>query len=256
MDALTPLSALRGCILFEGVDDAALERLAMTAQPLRLDSGQQVFASGDRAERFYALISGEVQLYRPSFGGEDILFQILGAGELLSEAAMFLVPSRYPLTARTSKETRLYAYSREALLALCDAAPGLMHTLLAALAKRLYQAVNRIENLSLNNAGQRLVSYLLQLHRHQGARWINMPVNIDLPVNIAVLAGQLAMTPETLSRLLQKFRQQGLLSGKGRTLVLLDPAGLCDCVGLAPPEDVGEVMPPMVGCCGLGSTRR
>lgn len=251
MERPSPFTALRASPLFDDVDDSALQALACTAQWLPVRHGQQVFAIGEPADHFYTIVSGEIQLYRPSFRGHDTLFQVLEAGALLAEAPIFLKPPLHPLTARASKKTQLYAYPREALLALCNTSPELMQTLLAALARRLYRAVNRIECLSLNNASQRLATYLLELHSPHDGHCVNGPVNINLPINITMLAGHLAMTPETLSRQLQKFRQQGLLRGKGRALTLLDPARLCEYVGLNASDFSGKTTPLTAGCCNL-----
>ena len=240
------LACLRRHPLFHVLAEAELAPLAAAARSRRIAAGQDIFAEDGDAQTFYAIVAGEVELYRASPQGDEKVFQILGAGDLLAEAAMFLEPARYPMNARAFHDTKLLAFPRRALVALCDASPRLLRTLLSALAKRLHEALNRIEHLSINNAGQRLVTYLLDLSRHQSGRWI------DLPVGIAVLAGQLAMTPETLSRLLQKYRRDGLISGRGRTFVLLNVRGLCDRVGLPQPDhSAAPSAPPMVGCCSL-----
>jgi CRP/FNR family transcriptional regulator, dissimilatory nitrate respiration regulator len=247
------LACLRRAPLFDAVSDAALLPLAESGRMLRFAAGQEVFAHGCQAQSFFAVQTGEVHLYRPAWQGEEKLFQILNAGDLLAESAMFLQPPSYPLSARAHQESSLFTYTRSALLELCDAAPQLMKTLLFHQSHRLYQAVNRIDHLLHNNAGQRLVLYLLELRRDRGGHWLDMPSNIDLPVNIAALAGQLTMTPETLSRLLQRFRQENWISGKGRTLILIDLAALCQHVGLPAPSEhhIGAATPAMVGCCNL-----
>jgi CRP-like cAMP-binding protein len=238
--------------LFKDVGEEPLSLLAKASKTLTLPCGRQVFASGEDAQNFYAIVAGEVQLYRLTLQGEEKLFQILGEGSLLAEAAMFLEPPRYPLTARISREVRLLSFPRHSLLELCDRSPRVMRRLLEALSQRLYQAVDRIEHLSLNNAAQRLVAYMLDLSPHRAENLIDSPVNILLPVPISVLAGQLAMTPETLSRQLQRFRRVGLLSGRGRELVLQDITALCNLVGLpVPTGSDGIKHEPMVGCCNL-----
>jgi len=243
-----PLPAL-ACLLaspvFAGVPEALLAPLVAQARERRWAAGREVFRVGQSADVFYAIAEGEVQLYRPTAQGENKVFQQLGAGELLAEATMFLEPARYPVAARVERDCLLYAFPRQALLELCEHAPSLMRALLSAMSRRLYEVIDRVEQLSLNNAGQRLVSYLLDLRHHSQSHWI------DIPVSINVLAGQLAMTPETLSRLLQKYRQAGLVSGKGRTLVLVDIDALCALVGLPPPQAGRAMGAALQGCCNL-----
>ncbi|MGQ0710811.1 MAG: Crp/Fnr family transcriptional regulator [Rhodoferax sp.] len=248
----SPLSLLHRASLFEGVEAGVLSLLAQAARPREVRAGQQIFAEGEPAQAFYAIARGQACLLRYSLQGEEKVHQLLGEGDLLAEAAMFLDPAVYPMTARATGDILLYAVPRQALLNACDASPALMRTLLCALSRRLYQAMNRIDHLSLNNAGQRLVAYLLELRRQSHGNWL------DIPVSFAVLAGQLGMTPETLSRLLQKFRQDGLVSGKGRTVVLLDAEALRDKVSLLAPglwsPAAMSSRTSMAGCCNLAVT--
>jgi CRP/FNR family transcriptional regulator len=51
-------------------------------------------------------------------------------------------------------------------------------------------------------------------------------VSIELTITKRVLAAELGTVSETFSRTLAKFREQGLVEVKGRTLTLLCPAKL------------------------------
>ncbi len=240
------LACLHASPVFACVSPHALAGLTAQARERRWPAGRELFHEGQNADFFYAIAEGEVQLFRPTVQGENKVFQQLGPGELLAEAAMFLEPARYPVAARVARDCLLHAFPRGALLELCEHTPTLMRAMLTAMSRRLYEVIDRVEQLSLNNAGQRLVSYLLDLRHHSQSHWI------DIPVSINVLAGQLAMTPETLSRLLQKYRQAGLVSGKGRTLVLVDIEALCALVGLPPPHAGRRLQgAAMQGCCNL-----
>ena len=52
------------------------------------------------------------------------------------------------------------------------------------------------------------------------------PVRIELAMAKRVLAAELGTVSETLSRTLAKFREQKLLTVKGKTIVVLSPAKL------------------------------
>lgn len=212
-----------------------------------------LFREGDAAKYFYLIDSGEIELFRWAPDGADKTYQLLGAGQLLAEVAMFSDPAAYPMNAQVTKKTKVYCLERSKLINLCLASPEFSLRLMSSMAKKLTQSMNRIDQLTMNNAGQRLVSYLLDLHALQHGQWL------ELPVSYSILAKQLAIAPETLSRLLQKFREQELISGKRRTLVMLDIDALCDSVGLPRLSQTdlpsyahrapNEAM--MVGCCNL-----
>ncbi len=82
----------------------------------------------------------------------------------------------------------------------------------------LHTLLDRIEVLTLISAGSRLATYLLRLP----AREVSGELCVTLPLAKKELAAELSITPETLSRLLARWRDRGLVRVEGRTLVLLD----------------------------------
>ncbi len=47
-----------------------------------------------------------------------------------------------------------------------------------------------------------------------------------------LIAAQLGIAPETLSRVLRNLRERSLISGSGRTVNLVDPPGLRSLAGV------------------------
>ena len=213
--------------LFDGIDPEQLQPLASGAVPFSLSSEQTLYSEGTSADSVFLLRSGRIETFRWNPNGERKVFQSFGAGELMVDAGLFNRPARYPTQAESVGRSDGWRLPRRELLALCQTQPQLSMRLLGQLSEQLYRAVNRIDQLTLNSAAQRLVVYLLQLYREQNS------TQLSLPVSYTVLSQQLNIAPETLSRLLQKFRQQGVLSGKRRQLELCDIDGLCDLVALS-----------------------
>jgi CRP/FNR family transcriptional regulator len=83
--------------------------------------------------------------------------------------------------------------------------------------------VGQLEDLTLKDVETRLANWLVKrcpnLQRHQ-------PVRIELAMAKRVLAAELGTDSETLSRTLAKFREQKLLTVKGKTVVVLSPTKL------------------------------
>ena len=93
---------------------------------------------------------------------------------------------------------------------------------------------------SLMQAGIHLLAYHLPLDFHA-----------ELGNNIA-LARQLNIEPETLSRLLTKFRRNNLISVNGKECVILDPQALCEEVSLPPDTfENNTSCSDSFRCCGL-----
>jgi CRP-like cAMP-binding protein len=92
--------------------------------------------------------------------------------------------------------------------------------------------VNQIESLTLQNATYRLVAYLLE----EIPRDVRTSPEVQLTTPKGVIASRLAIQPETLSRILAKLRQGGLIEVHGNHITIRNVQALREIVHL-PPKD-------------------
>lgn len=197
----------------------------------QLTAGAHLFHMGDKAYHFFLISSGHIELYRPNYNGEHKVFRTLGSGDLLVETIMFLKSPEYPLSARASSKASCYQLSRDNLLQVCRTVPTFSLELMSSMALSISQSLNRIDLLTTGNAAQRLVLYLMDLYMQQRRAWLTLPGSKH------VVARQLNITPETLSRQLAGFKRAGLIGTQGsKQLVILDADSLCARVDLPPPQ--------------------
>jgi CRP/FNR family transcriptional regulator len=87
----------------------------------------------------------------------------------------------------------------------------------------LKHLVQLIEDLKFRHIEERLANWLLR--QCSPPETGEGPV-VNLTMNKGILANQLGVTHETLSRTLAKFRHRGLLEVQGRRFILTDLAGI------------------------------
>ena len=93
--------------------------------------------------------------------------------------------------------------------------------------------IGQIEDLTLKDVETRLANWLVKrCPNPQSGR----PVKIELTMTKRVLAAELGTVSETFSRTLAKFREQKLLTVKGRIVTILSPARLSALL----PRNLGE----------------
>ena len=93
--------------------------------------------------------------------------------------------------------------------------------MIGSLCMRLVSLVERVEELSLVQAGTRLARWLLR----QPARG-TAEATVELSLPKKELAAHLAMTPETLSRLLRRWEDEGWVRNERTRVVLQDARAL------------------------------
>ena len=212
-------SSLSRMHLFEPLNEEQMERISQAAHEIHLGSGEALFSQGEPAHRFFLVIEGMVKLFLLSREGDEKVIEVITPGNSFAEAVMFMEPAGYPVNASAVGDTRLLAFENRVFLDLLEESPALTRKLLATMSRRLHALLQEIDVLTLHNATYRFVTYLLQQDRRDESR-------VDLSVPKQLVASRLSIKPETLSRILARLRERGLVQIDGERITLLDEPGL------------------------------
>ena len=229
----TAMTDLRRAYVFAEMSEPHLQTVVSNMQEIHLNAGGALFRQGQPAERFFFLRDGLIKLFRLSPEGDEKIIEIIRPGETFAEAVMFMgVHGRYPVNAEAVNESHLYGFDQKTFLNLLRESSDTTLGLLGSMSRRLHMLVNQIESLTLQNATYRLVAYLLE----EIPRDVKTSPEVQLTTPKGVIASRLAIQPETLSRILAKLRQGGLIEVQGNHITIRDVRSLRNLVHL-PPQD-------------------
>ena len=157
---------------------------------------------------------------------EHQLGEVDGPFWLEATAAVLNQPIAVDAVAET--EVRLQrvplAKFRLSLAAMPVAARTVLQDVALAHRRQTELAVSRLAK----DAEARCAEWLLR-HAIPGEKGVQA---VQLQQRKRLIAAQLGIAPETLSRVLRHLREQSLISGSGRVLNLLDPGGLRSLAGV------------------------
>jgi CRP-like cAMP-binding protein len=219
LDDLTRLQVAQS-YLFCQLTPGELATVVSHATTQQLGPAQIVFRQGEVAAHFFLVASGQVRLYRVSPSGEEKVIELIGPGGLFAEAVSFM-GSRYPVHAATVDQVRLVRFAFEDLNRALHESPGLAFRMMGSMAMRIHGLINEIDHLACGSAGQRLVYYLLDLLREAPE-----PPRIHLRAPKNVIASRVGIKPETLSRLLARLKESGIVEVHDEWLIVHDEARL------------------------------
>jgi len=214
--------SLRACQLFGGVSAEDLESIAAFAVPKQLDKGDYLFHEGAPAEGFYVMRNGSINVHRVSPAGREQVISVFHAGQSFAEAAV-ATQGGYPANARAIEPSNVLLIPKTDFIELLRRRPELALRMLASMSQHLRVILGLLEDLTLKDVETRLANWLLK--RCATPLGITMQI-IQLTGTKRVLAAELGTTSETLSRTLAKFRDEGLLTVSGKSLMLLNPVAL------------------------------
>ncbi|MFO7931654.1 MAG: Crp/Fnr family transcriptional regulator [Thermodesulfobacteriota bacterium] len=209
-------------VLFSGLPAEDISALTNIAVEKPVAAGALIFSEGDPGDGFYVILEGLIKIYKLSTEGKEQILHMFGPGEPFGEVPVFSGQA-FPATAEGVKKSRILFFPRRAFRDLITQKPSVAMNMLAVLSQRLRHFTVQVENLSLKEVPARLAGYLLLQSEEQNSR-----DTITLNISKGHLASFLGTIPETLSRMLRKMNEQGLIEVEGRKILLMDREGLHD----------------------------
>lgn len=204
--------------LAKGLDKPALRDLHVLVEHVGpLHAGDHIFREGDVFESIAAVRAGTVKTYLIDRNGEE---QVLGfhfPGEIIGLSA--IEDDRYPCNAVALDTAVLCRFSFTRIAVLAAKVPGLQKQLF----KLMSHDINKARMLSGDHsADERMAAFLLDIARRLSSRGFSAH-RLHLTMARADIANYLRLAPETVSRVLRRFRDQGLLQIDRREVELKNP---------------------------------
>ena len=210
---------LRTCFLFDKLSDAQLQRVAKGAVRVQLDEGEPLFEQGDKANRFYLVLKGQIKLYRLSPAGNEKVIDIVAGGNTFAEALMFLERPRYPVGAQALEKSEVISIDSVDFADMLRNSVETCFLLLGDMSQRLRGLLRDINEISMQSAACRVAAYLVKLAPPGQS-------SFELPFAKQILASRLSVTPETFSRIIRKLTDDKIISVSGSQVSILDRKAL------------------------------
>lgn len=216
------INTLRSCQLFTGLSQVELSNIADTTVLKSLEKDEYLFHEGDPAHGFYVVQRGSINVHRVNAAGKEQIIHVFRVGDSFAEVA--LASERgYPADARALEPSQVLLIQKSGFLALLKRQPELALRMLGSMSSHLRVLVGQLEDLTLKDVETRLANWLVKRCPDPQSE---TPVSIELTMTKRVLAAELGTISETFSRTLAKFREQKLITVKGKIVTVLSPIKL------------------------------
>lgn len=212
---------LRAVPLFAGLSAPALEKAASTMQIRQASRGTVLFHQGDDASSAYAVSSGRLRLVQHTVDGKEVTMATFVPGDVIG-LVMVLTNEPYPGTAEVLDDSVLITFQGAPLWDLLAGEAGFGVRMVSLLAERLYEAHNRIRELSAERVQQRVARSLVRLADKVGVAQPN-GIRLDIRLSRQDLAQLNGTTLETISRTLSQWEAAGIISSGREQVTILRP---------------------------------
>lgn len=199
--------------------------LAHSCHWKNFSAGENIIVFGDENTEVSVILEGQVHVLNYSEVGKAIDYATLREGDIFGElAAIDGLPRSAWVIAKTP--CRIGTIQGDVFVKTMTAHPGPALQLLQSLTRIIRLGTERIKDVSLLSGEQRICLEILKLAEND----LDDPdkMLIESPPNQADIANVVGLSRETVSRVMSKLSQDGIIQRKGRKLFILDREQLQD----------------------------
>ena len=215
--------AFSAACLDSGYDKSRLRDLHVLVEhvgPFR--EGQHIFREGDEFDSIAGIRAGTVKTYVTDLAGREQVLGFFLPGEVIGLNA--ISRSRYPCNAVALDTVLLCRFSFPKMATLAAQMPGLQQQLFRLLSEDIGKASLLAGDFA---ADERMAAFLVALARRYAARGLSQ-TRLHLPMARTDIANYLRLAAETVSRILRRFQDDGIVRVERRDLEILDRTRLED----------------------------
>ncbi len=215
---------IRENTLFTGLNESQLDAFKDVVVVSSFKKREIVFMEGDDCTGLYIIRTGRVKVVRSSSTGKEQIINILNPGDLLG-FEVFYAGKLYRNTAVAMDDCELCYIEKNSFFNILEKEPDVARKLIISLGKELNHAYERIGNLGLLNAKEKLGHLLYTLASEYGVK-SDGGVKLQLTLSRLEIAELLGITQETSIRLLKSFKEDGILDIKRKEIIIKSLARL------------------------------
>ncbi len=193
---------IRRLNIFEGMDDENFDELIRASYLQTFPAQMELITEGEPADFLHIVIEGCVELFAQANGRESTMAMVYPVNSFI--LAAILKDAVYLMSARTNKKSRVLMIPAINVRRIFDTDPAFSKAMVVELSNCYRSVVKDHKNIKLRTSVERLANRLLRY------RIAQQTDDITLPYDKKLLASNLGMTPENLSRAFNTLKPYGV----------------------------------------------
>ncbi len=188
--------------IFNHLDTGEMSEIVKETNSVKHPRGHTIYRAGDTSDGLYIVHKGRVKIYRLSETGKEQLVRILEPGDFTGDLSLF-TESVHEAYAEAMEPVELCVMSRDDFQQFILKYPAISLKVLSEFSRRLAKTEKQAANIAMETVETRIAMYLAEVADE------TMSKKITLPMSRKDLASHLGTTPETVSRKLADFEDNG-----------------------------------------------
>jgi CRP/FNR family cyclic AMP-dependent transcriptional regulator len=211
--------------LLESLSEESLRTVVRAAQEQLLDKNAIIYDRGAEADRVYIVKKGRVKIFSYDEEGKEVLRNLIHAGEIFGESALFGDGCRRDNAAAMDEQTLLLEIMADDATRILHERPDFGFKVTMQISEKLRCAEKRIEALTFQNSRTRIIEFLKESARKQG-RKVGFETLLRPFLTHQDIGSLTTTSRQTVSSVLNELKGSNKIYYDRHRLLIRDMAGL------------------------------
>lgn len=210
------IQTLKHLPLFQAVQPATFAKIDIAAASTvkTYSSGSVIHSPHEKCSYLDVIVSGVVSVQALEKTGATITISEFANGETLGSNLLFSSRPQYPMFVVAKTNVSILQITRETVLNLCNMDAAFLGKYLQEISDKALVLTGKINSIALKSIRESVVEYLLLEQQYQKSD------TISLPFSKKEWAEMLGVQRPSLSRELNRMRQEGLIEFHNRVVTI------------------------------------
>ena len=207
------IEKLKQTPIFENLTKEEYDKLSSISSIKKYKKDNIVFYRGDKPKYLYLLLEGSIKIYTHNNKGNEVILKVLNETSLIAELAS-LEDINYPANCMVLKDSTLLAIDFENFKEIFLNDPKFLLMFIKSLTRKIMYLESVIESNIKLDAKSKIAKYIYENEEE------------FIKTSNAKIARELNITPETFSRVIKKFKDEGILVNESNKFSIIDRESL------------------------------
>lgn len=217
---------IRKIPLFSTLTDEEFNRISHIFVARAYRKNQIIFLEEETGNYMYLVLSGKVKVAKAGAGGKETILAIHRAGDFFGEMSL-LDGKTAPATVSAMEDSKIISVSGTDFHRYLLHNEKVMLQIIKVLCARLRE-VWQTQSLNSSTADARIRMGIYELAKRHGIRDAHGTI-IDLKITHQELAEMVGTSRETVTRVLTRLKDQGIIEVDQRRITMIDAKALVNC---------------------------
>jgi len=202
----------------KGTGNPSIDRFLEHCHRRKYPSKSVIIYAGDAPDVLYYIISGSVSVLIEDENGHEIVLAYLNKGDFFGEMGLFGENATRSAWVRARSECEVAEISYAKFRQLAHEDPDILFALSTQMAARLRTTSRKVSDLAFLDVTGRVARTLLDLCKQPDA--MTHPDGMQIRITRQEIGRIVGCSREMVGRVLKSLEEQGLITARGKTIVV------------------------------------